>query len=80
MTYIWAKNRHEIWRNERTYVIFCIFGNFQHLASIEHKLNTKRILIYVIAFAKINILYQYIFGIQMCSILAKLASRQKLQK
>ena len=34
-------------------------------------MNTKKILKYVIALDKIYIIYQYLFGIRLCSIVAK---------
>ena len=42
MTYIWAKIdiKHE--EMNKQYVIFCIFDNFQHLASIKHNWMPKR--------------------------------------
>ena len=61
------------------YVIVCIFDNFQHLVSIA-QLNTKKILIYVIALDKIYILYRYLFGIRMCSILAKCWKSSEMTK
>ena len=75
MIYIWAKNRHETWRNERKYVIFSMFDNFQHLATIEHNWIQKWLMIliymYGIALDEIYFIYQYPFGIRMCSMLAK---------
>ena len=119
MTYIWAKNRHLIWRKsekqqqpspppkkknkknkkkktkktknkkqkqnkkqqqqqqqqkknkiknkQQQKLIFCIFDNFLHLASIVHSWIPKRYL-YVIVLDKIYILCQYLFGFRMCSI------------
>ena len=52
-------------KNEWKYVTFCIFDNFQHLASIEHNWKLKRYL--YTNLDKIYIIYQYLFGIWVCS-------------
>ena len=49
--------------------MLAISDNFQHLASIEQTRVQKYILIYDVDFVKGYNIYQYIFGIQLCSIL-----------
>ena len=41
-------------------------------------MNTKKILIYAIALDKIYIIYQYLFGIRLCSIVAKCLKSSKM--
>ena len=56
------------------------FDNFQHFTSIEHSRIPKKVLTYVIALDKIYILYQYLYGIRMCSILAKCWKSSEMAK
>ena len=63
------------------HVIFYISDSFQNLASIVHNWIPK-LMIYVIALDQIYIIhvYQYRFGIRMCSILAKCWKTSKMTK
>ena len=60
------------------YAILATLDDFRHLATIEHKRIPKRY--YDVAFAKGNNIYQYLFGIQLCSILVKCWKLSKMQK
>ena len=66
-------------KKQAEYVIFCIFDNFL-LASIEPAKYQKDTDICLIALDKFYIPFQYLFGIRMCSVLAKCWKSSEIAK